>query len=96
MLPCSGATRPGDPASCEGGRPGRGLGQVVLPCSGAVLDRSTILRHLATSATDPYTKTPLNPRMLAPAADLAARIAAWAQTRRAAAAAAAGTAAPQR
>jgi hypothetical protein len=49
-----------------------------------------------TSGTDPYTKTPLNPRMLAPAAELASRIAAWADERRAAnAAAAAGSAVVQ-
>ncbi len=45
-----------------------------------------------TSGTDPYTKTPLNPRMLTPAAELAPRIAAWAAERRAAAAASAGPA----
>lgn len=33
--------------------------QVILPSSGATLDRSTVMRHLASNPTDPYTQTPL-------------------------------------
>ena len=50
---------------------------MVLPDSRAVLDRATIQRHLMTSATDPFTRSPLAPGELAPDAALRERIQAW-------------------
>ena len=50
---------------------------VKLPCSGSTMDRSTIMRHLRTSPTDPYTNTRLDPRNLAPATDLLPKYKAW-------------------
>jgi hypothetical protein len=50
---------------------------VKLPSSGSTMDRSTIMRHLSTSPTDPYTNTRLDPRNLAPATDLLPKYKAW-------------------
>jgi hypothetical protein len=50
---------------------------VLLPHSGVVLDRATIERHLAGAGTDPFSRAPLAKEALLPAADVAARVAAW-------------------
>jgi len=50
---------------------------VKLPSSGSTMDRSTIMRHLSTNPTDPYTNTQLDPRNLAPAIDLLPKYKAW-------------------
>lgn len=47
------------------------------PCMQMVVDRSTIERHLATSATDPFARSPLTMAQVKPATDVAAAISAW-------------------
>uniref|UniRef100_A0A7S0YLE5 RING-type E3 ubiquitin transferase n=1 Tax=Hemiselmis tepida TaxID=464990 RepID=A0A7S0YLE5_9CRYP len=50
---------------------------VVLPSSGATLDRSTVLRHLRTNPSDPYTQVRLTAQMLQPATELRGKMAVW-------------------
>ena len=50
---------------------------VKLPCSGSTVDRSTIMRHLRTTPTDPYTNTPLALSDVTPATDLLPKYKAW-------------------
>lgn len=50
---------------------------VVLPDSKVTLDRSTIERHLLSSATDPFSRAPLAADQLAPDDALRARIEEW-------------------
>ena len=50
---------------------------VRLPESGVVVDRVTIERHLLSSATDPYSRTPLAMRQVVADEELRARIEAW-------------------
>mmetsp|Transcript_32111 Transcript_32111/g.78801 ORF Transcript_32111/g.78801 Transcript_32111/m.78801 type:complete len:142 (+) Transcript_32111:3-428(+) len=58
---------------------------VKLPSSGAVLDRATVIRHLQSNQTDPYTQTQLTVQMLVPAAELKTKMAGWLAGKRAAA-----------
>ncbi|GIL86984.1 hypothetical protein Vretimale_14189 [Volvox reticuliferus] len=53
---------------------------VMLP-SGVVVDRPSILRHLLSDNTDPFSRLPLTEAQLVPVEDLAARIAEWRRTR---------------
>ena len=50
---------------------------VTLPDSKATVDRSTAIRHLLASPTDPFTRTPLSLEDLQEDAALRARIASW-------------------
>ncbi|TGZ63566.1 hypothetical protein CRM22_006886 [Opisthorchis felineus] len=50
---------------------------VMLPQSQAVVDRSTIMRHLLNQETDPFNRMPLTKSELIPLPDLKARIVAW-------------------
>ncbi|KER19241.1 hypothetical protein T265_11921 [Opisthorchis viverrini] len=50
---------------------------VMLPQSQAVVDRSTIMRHLLNQETDPFNRMPLTESDLIPLPDLKARIVAW-------------------
>lgn len=50
---------------------------VVLPDSKVTLDRSTIERHLLSSATDPFSRAPLEAGQLQPDTQLAAAISQW-------------------
>eukprot|EP00277_Geminigera_cryophila_P032949 CAMPEP_0173128094 /NCGR_PEP_ID=MMETSP1102-20130122/58267_1 /TAXON_ID=49646 /ORGANISM="Geminigera sp., Strain Caron Lab Isolate" /LENGTH=507 /DNA_ID=CAMNT_0014038007 /DNA_START=68 /DNA_END=1591 /DNA_ORIENTATION=+ len=50
---------------------------VKLPCSGSTMDRSTIMRHLRTNPTDPYTNTALSASNLCAATELAPKYKAW-------------------
>lgn len=50
---------------------------VVLPDSKATIDRSTAIRHLLASPTDPFTRTPLSLEDLQEDLLLRARIADW-------------------
>jgi len=53
------------------------LDPVKLPCSGTIMDRTTILRHLKTNSTDPYTNTELRATSLMPASELLPKYKAW-------------------
>lgn len=55
---------------------------VALPDSRAVVDRSTLARHLLSSATDPFTRAPLAASDARPLPELRSRIAAWRAARR--------------
>lgn len=50
------------------------LDPVRLPSSGQVVDRSTILTHLRSSETDPFTQRPLQVRELQEEPDLQVEI----------------------
>lgn len=50
---------------------------VVLPDSKAVIDRSTAIRHLLSSPTDPFTRTPLSLEDLQEDPALHLRITTW-------------------
>jgi hypothetical protein len=50
---------------------------VVLPSSKTTVDRVTVMKHLLTQPTDPYTMTPLSISMLQPAGELKGKIEAW-------------------
>ena len=50
---------------------------VVLPDSKATVDRSTAIRHLLASPTDPFTRTPLSLEDLQEDLALRMRIATW-------------------
>lgn len=50
---------------------------VVLPGSQITVDRATIERHLLSSHTDPFNRSPLTADMLHPDAAIRARIDAW-------------------
>ena len=50
---------------------------VVLPDSKATIDRSTAIRHLLASPTDPFTRTPLSLEDLHEDMALRMRIASW-------------------
>ena len=50
---------------------------VVLPDSKATIDRSTAIRHLLASPTDPFTRTPLSLEDLQEDLALRSRIASW-------------------
>lgn len=47
---------------------------VKLPNSGQICDRSVIERHLLSSATDPFNRSPLTPADLIPDTELKKRI----------------------
>merc|ERR1712216_876079 len=53
------------------------LDPLKLPCSGTIMDRTTILRHLKTNSTDPYTNTELRATSLMPASELLPKYKAW-------------------
>lgn len=55
---------------------------VVLPTSGTVMDRATIMRHLLTDQRDPINRQLLTPDMLTPAAELKSRIDTWLREQR--------------
>ena len=50
---------------------------VILPTSGTTVDRSTIVRHLLSDNTDPFSRKPLTVDMLEPATELKNQIEAW-------------------
>lgn len=54
---------------------------VTLPASGQTLDRSTILRHLLSDKTDPFSRAPLEKEQLVPNSELKQRIDAWRASR---------------
>jgi ubiquitin conjugation factor E4 B len=66
-----------DPLSC------RLMKDPVRLPSGNVVDRSTILQHLLTDQRDPFSRAPMTEEDLEGCADLAARIRAWVEERRA-------------
>eukprot|EP00879_Flechtneria_rotunda_P016797 GHRR01017581.1.p1 GENE.GHRR01017581.1~~GHRR01017581.1.p1 ORF type:complete len:531 (+),score=180.79 GHRR01017581.1:2040-3632(+) len=55
---------------------------VVLPTSGTIMDRPTIMRHLLSDQRDPINRQLLTPEMLQPATELKAKIQAWLQEQR--------------
>lgn len=55
---------------------------VIMPTSGTIVDRATILRHLLTDPIDPFNRKPLTPDMLEPAVELKAKIDAWLKEQR--------------
>ncbi|XP_055375638.1 ubiquitin conjugation factor E4 B [Condylostylus longicornis] len=57
------------------------LDPVCLP-SGAIMDRSIIVRHLLNSSTDPFNRQPLTEDMLVPHAELKERIMQWRKEKR--------------
>lgn len=58
------------------------LDPVILPTSGTIMDRATILRHLLSDERDPINRQPLTADMLQPATELKARITAWKREQR--------------
>jgi len=50
---------------------------VILPTSGNVVDRPTIMRHLLSDEHDPFNRMRLTPDMLQPATEVKAKIKAW-------------------
>ncbi|KAF8541369.1 ubiquitin elongating factor core-domain-containing protein [Trichophaea hybrida] len=57
---------------------------VILPVSGARVDRQTIKAHLLSDATDPFNRSPLKIEDVIPDVELKAKIDAWVEGRRAA------------
>ncbi|CAG0918939.1 unnamed protein product [Notodromas monacha] len=57
---------------------------VELPTSGKIMDRSTIVRHLLNSATDPFNRQHLTECMLVPVPALKDSIREWIETKRSA------------
>ena len=55
---------------------------VILPTSGTIMDRATILRHLLSDERDPTSRQPLTADMLIPAEELKAKITAWLQQKK--------------
>lgn len=55
---------------------------VILPDSHITIDRSTIERHLLSSKTDPFNRSPLTLEALKPDDALKARIQSWQQHRK--------------
>lgn len=55
---------------------------VILPDSHITIDRSTIERHLLSSKTDPFNRSPLSAEQLKPDAALKARIQSWQRHRK--------------
>lgn len=55
---------------------------VLMPTSGTIVDRTTILRHLLTDPIDPFNRKPLTADMLQPATELKAQIDSWLKQQR--------------
>merc|ERR1711937_87290 len=55
---------------------------VLLPTSGTIMDRGIILRHLLTSETDPFNRSPLTTSDLVDQVELKEKIASWTAERR--------------
>eukprot|EP00878_Enallax_costatus_P013480 GHUV01014095.1.p1 GENE.GHUV01014095.1~~GHUV01014095.1.p1 ORF type:complete len:229 (+),score=76.95 GHUV01014095.1:855-1541(+) len=55
---------------------------VLMPTSGTIVDRPTILRHLLTDPTDPFNRKQLTADMLQPATELKAKIDDWLKEQR--------------
>lgn len=55
---------------------------VKLPSSGTIVDRSTILTHLANSNTDPFNRSPLTAAALIPLPELKAKIENWMKSKK--------------
>ena len=55
---------------------------VTLPSSRTIVDRSTIVSHLLSDATDPFNRVPLNIDMVIPATDLKQKIHEWRKSKR--------------
>ena len=55
---------------------------VLLPNSKQVVDRSTIMRHLLSDPSDPFTRAPLSMNQIQPLPDLKKEIEDWKRSRR--------------